>query len=69
MKQNNNFYSTDLISIVKNLPQNSGVYLMRDKQGNILYIGKAKNLRKRVQSYFVSSPQHSHRIALMVKQI
>ncbi len=62
-------HSTDLASIVKNLPQSAGVYLMGDGQGNVIYIGKAKNLRKRVNSYFVPSPQHSQRIALMVQQI
>lgn len=35
------------------LPQNPGVYLMKDKEGTIIYIGKAKNLRKRVSSYFL----------------
>lgn len=34
------------------LPRNSGCYLFKDKQGKILYIGKAKNIRKRVSSYF-----------------
>ncbi len=33
-------------------PKVSGVYLMKDGEGNVMYIGKAKNLRSRVQSYF-----------------
>ncbi|MBU0580320.1 MAG: excinuclease ABC subunit UvrC, partial [Candidatus Margulisbacteria bacterium] len=37
---------------VQNLPLESGVYIMKGAQGEILYIGKAKSLRKRVQSYF-----------------
>ncbi|MFC1517034.1 excinuclease ABC subunit UvrC [Candidatus Margulisiibacteriota bacterium] len=37
---------------VKELPLDPGVYIMKDQQGQILYIGKAKSLRKRVQSYF-----------------
>lgn len=37
---------------IKSLPENSGVYLFKDKKGKILYIGKAGNLKKRVSSYF-----------------
>jgi len=37
--------------IPKNIPQKSGVYLFKDKSGKILYIGKAKNLNKRIYSY------------------
>ena len=61
--------SEHLQILLKNLPQDSGVYFMKDKQDNILYIGKAKNLRKRVKSYFNASVKHSHRISLMVQQI
>jgi len=34
------------------LPQKPGVYLHKDVRGNVLYVGKAKNLRSRVRSYF-----------------
>ena len=37
---------------LKTLPDQPGCYLMRDADGKIIYIGKAKSLRKRVQSYF-----------------
>lgn len=37
---------------VRQLPKEPGVYLMRDKSGKIIYIGKAKALRNRVSSYF-----------------
>jgi len=37
---------------IKNAPARTGVYLMKDREGKILYVGKAKNLRSRVQSYF-----------------
>lgn len=55
--------------LLKSLPDDSGVYFMKDKSGNILYIGKAKNLKKRVKSYFNPSAKHTHRIALMVSQV
>lgn len=41
-----------LKSKVRHLPNNPGVYLMRDGLGKIIYVGKAKNLKKRVSSYF-----------------
>lgn len=40
---------------VKDIPADPGVYLMKDNAGNIIYIGKAKNLKKRVFSYFSKS--------------
>ncbi|AIE75162.1 MULTISPECIES: excinuclease ABC subunit UvrC [unclassified Synechocystis] len=54
---------------LKEIPQDPGVYLMGDRQGTILYIGKAKKLRTRVRSYFRDSQPHTARIALMVQQI
>lgn len=40
---------------LSNLPSSSGVYLMKDAGGNIIYIGKAKNLKNRVSSYFMNT--------------
>ena len=42
----------DLKERIKSLPVTSGVYLYKDAQGTIIYVGKAVNLRKRVESYF-----------------
>ncbi|BAQ60484.1 excinuclease ABC subunit C [Geminocystis sp. NIES-3708] len=56
-------------TLLTHLPSDSGVYFMKDKESNIIYIGKAKNLKKRVKSYFISSQKHTNRIALMVSQI
>ena len=54
---------------IKPLPNEPGVYLMRDHQGDILYIGKSKRLRSRVRSYFQPCQNHSPRITLMVQQV
>jgi excinuclease ABC subunit C len=54
---------------LQEIPADPGVYLMRDRLGEILYIGKAKKLRTRVRSYFRESQAHSPHIALMVQQI
>jgi len=58
----------DPSSLLATLTELPGVYRMLDAAGNVLYVGKAKNLRKRVASYF--RDQHSSpRIALMVTQV
>jgi excinuclease ABC subunit C len=46
-----------------------GVYRMRDKNNQIIYIGKAKNLKKRVLSYFRENPDHLPKVAKMVSQV
>ena len=47
--------TTTKSGLVKDIPADPGVYLMKDNTGNIIYIGKAKNLKKRVFSYFSKS--------------
>ena len=37
---------------LKDIPENPGVYMMKNSSGKIIYVGKAKNLKKRVSSYF-----------------
>jgi excinuclease ABC subunit C len=54
---------------LKEIPQEPGVYLMRDSSDRILYIGKSKKLRSRVRSYFRESQKLSDRIAMMVRQV
>ena len=51
------------------LPQSPGVYQFVDRSGTIIYVGKAKSLRKRVSSYFVQSKEHSPKVRVLVKQI
>lgn len=55
-------------SILEILPDKSGVYRYFDKDGTIIYIGKAKNLRRRVSSYFLKEQTHP-RVRLLVKNI
>ena len=40
---------------IKAFPNSSGIYIMKDRKNSVLYIGKAKNLKSRVQSYFVNN--------------
>ncbi|HEY9648621.1 MAG TPA: excinuclease ABC subunit UvrC, partial [Chroococcidiopsis sp.] len=54
---------------LKEIPQEPGVYFMRDGSDNILYIGKSKSLRSRVRSYFRSDNYRDHRITVMVMQV
>ena len=54
---------------LKEIPQEPGVYLMRDSSDRILYIGKSKKLRSRVRSYFRESQKLSDRILMMVRQV
>jgi len=53
--------------IPKNIPQGSGVYLFKDKSGKILYIGKAKNLSKRIYSYFSKGRNQPYKLSLLLK--
>jgi excinuclease ABC subunit C len=54
---------------LKNLPDNPGVYLMRNFLGEVIYVGKAKNLKNRVRQYFQNSKNHSEKVKAMVKNI
>ena len=53
---------------IKNLPQNSGVYIMKDSGGNIIYIGKARVLKNRVSQYF-NNTKKLPKVAAMVSKI
>ena len=54
-------------NLYKNLPKSPGVYIMKNIKGEILYIGKAGNLRRRVSSYFLRI--HDARIEKLVSDI
>ena len=51
------------------LPTNPGVYLLKDGEGNILYVGKAANLRHRVRSYFGTAQNQSPKLQRMVNRV
>ena len=59
--------STSLEIQLKTLPDSPGVYQYYDKQDNILYVGKAKNLKKRVGSYFTKSHENAKTRILVQK--
>ena len=50
-----NHFMIDFKLKLKDVPENPGVYLMLDKEGNIIYVGKAKNLKNRLRQYFHNS--------------
>lgn len=54
---------------IKSLPIDAGVYLHKNADGKIIYVGKAKNLKNRVRSYFQSSRNHDAKTRELVKRI
>ena len=59
----------DITSKIKKLPTDPGVYLFKNKQDNLIYIGKAKNLRNRVRSYFQKNKYQTPKNQSMIKRI
>jgi excinuclease ABC subunit C len=64
-----NKYFSHLESIVRNLPQKPGVYQYFDDKNKIIYVGKAKNLKKRVSSYFSKINSVSGKVQMLVRKI
>lgn len=58
-----------MLSLIKTLPEQPGVYQFYDGKGKIIYIGKAKNLKKRVSSYFNKRKFESFKIKVLVDKI
>lgn len=54
---------------VKKMPLQPGIYIMKDKKGQIIYIGKAKALKNRVSSYFRSVEKHTPKVYRMVENV
>ncbi|MBQ6330280.1 MAG: GIY-YIG nuclease family protein, partial [Kiritimatiellae bacterium] len=54
---------------LRDVPNRPGCYLMRDRRGVIIYVGKAKNLRRRVSSYFRPGARHPPKVRSMVDTV
>ena len=59
----------DLEAELKKLPDQPGVYLMHNREGTIIYVGKAKILKNRVRQYFQNNAQHTPKVKAMVANI
>ena len=59
----------DIQEELKKLPDKPGVYLMKDENGAVIYVGKARVLKNRVRQYFQHSAAHTPKVAAMVAKI
>ncbi len=59
----------DLKEKASALPLSPGVYIMHDRTGQVIYVGKAKRLKNRVSQYFVNSAAHTPKTRMMVSKI
>jgi len=64
-----NKYFSHLEPIIRSLPDKPGVYQYFDDKNRIIYVGKAKNLKKRVSSYFVKITSISGKVQMLVRKI
>lgn len=63
------FLCVDLSEKIRLLPRKPGVYQFKDSSDKVIYVGKAKNLKNRVSSYFLKHGGHSGRTRVMIKRI
>jgi len=68
LKTTNKYYE-QLSPVIKTLPNKPGIYQYYDKEGKILYVGKAKELKKRVSSYFNKEASVSGKVRVLVNKI
>ena len=59
----------DFKAKLKDVPDNPGVYLMLDKDGEIIYVGKAKNLKNRLRSYFFNLANRTAKVMAMLEHV
>jgi excinuclease ABC subunit C len=64
-----NSFPVHITNIIKDLPDRPGVYQYYDKDGKLLYVGKAKNLKKRVSSYFTRDGSLAGKVRILVQKI
>ena len=62
-------HHSDISTLIQSLPSQPGVYQFYDRNGIIIYIGKAKDLKKRVSSYFTKKKFESYKIKVLVDRI
>ena len=62
-------HTPHLKTIISSLPDSPGIYKYFDKDGTLIYIGKAKSLKKRVNSYFNKNQHENRKTAIMVSRI
>lgn len=55
--------------MLKNLPSDPGVYIMKDRTGKVIYVGKARILKNRVRQYFQNTEKHPPKVSAMVSKI
>ena len=59
----------DFKAKLKDVPENPGVYFMLDKDGEIIYVGKAKNLKNRLRSYFFNLANRTAKVMAMLEHV
>jgi excinuclease ABC subunit C len=58
----------DLLQKIRTLPTSAGVYLYKNAEGEVIYVGKAKNLRSRVRSYFLEGASENAKTGTLVRE-
>lgn len=61
--------AANLITIIEDLPSDTGVYYIHNTDGNIIYIGKSNNIRKRITQHFTGSDSKSKKIQALVASV
>lgn len=69
LQDNSSLAEVDFQARLDIVPEDPGVYMMKDTQGKIIYVGKAKNLRKRLSSYFQKNVKGSSKVQAMLDRI
>src|SRR3954471_12106665 len=58
-----------LLELARDTGSSPGVYLMKDERGDVIFVGKAKNLKNRLQTYYQKVPHESPRTELMLGRV